>query len=172
MVELKCRSCGCDAVSEVIENYLWDADLGVTLRGVPVRRCADCGAAGVVVKGLEKLTEAIAAVIVGGRTRLTPSEVTFLREYLGVSGAELARRIGVTANSVSRWETGTVQINKTADQLLRMMASPPGASVAGLPLIKNRRRATNLHFVRKGKKWVPYVPAKSNQPTPAASCLS
>ena len=42
----------------------------------------------------------------------------FLREYLGWSGAQFAKHMGVTRHQVSRWEHGTA-LSTVADRLVR-----------------------------------------------------
>ena len=44
------------------------------------------------------------------------------REYLGVSQAELGRDLGVTSTSVSRWETGTVELTSFSAPFLHIRA--------------------------------------------------
>ena len=41
---------------------------------------------------------------------MTPSQLTAAREGLDLSQAELARTLGVAANTVNRWEAGTRSI--------------------------------------------------------------
>jgi transcriptional regulator with XRE-family HTH domain len=53
---------------------------------------------------------------------MTGREVRRIRQQLGLTQAELAGRIGVTANSVARWERGEMGIRPTAAGLLRLMA--------------------------------------------------
>ena len=72
---------------------------------------------------IEELHRTIAMEVIGKRARLTPQEIRFLRKYLGWSGADLARRIGVSAGAVSRWENGREQMGPVADRLLRLMVA-------------------------------------------------
>jgi DNA-binding transcriptional regulator YiaG len=45
-------------------------------------------------------------------------ELRAVRSSLGVTQAELARRMGVTWNTVARWETGQRKVPKIAEVLL------------------------------------------------------
>src|SRR4051812_40754478 len=118
---MKCISCG-GAMTVSRENYAYKASgLPVTLAGIEVRRCKSCGEHDVVIPRIELLHKAIAHAVVGKRSRLTPGEVRFLRTYLGWSGASFALHMGVTAETVSRWENGRDQPSPLADRLLRLM---------------------------------------------------
>jgi putative zinc finger/helix-turn-helix YgiT family protein len=93
----------------------------VTLVGVEVRRCAACGEHEVVIPKIEQLHRVIAHAVITQRARLTGAEVRFLRKYLGWSGVDFARHMGVTAESVSRWENDREPMSPTADRLVRLM---------------------------------------------------
>lgn len=53
---------------------------------------------------------------------MTPAEFCALRDQLGVTQVELARMLGVTSISVSRYETGARPISSTVAILLRLLA--------------------------------------------------
>ncbi len=74
-----------------------------------------------VIPKIEQLHRAIALAVVSKRPRLTAHEVRFLRKYLGWSGADFAKHMGVTPESVSRWENEREQMSPVADRLLRLM---------------------------------------------------
>jgi putative zinc finger/helix-turn-helix YgiT family protein len=93
----------------------------VTLQGVEVRRCPDCGEHEVVIPRMTELHQAIARAVVTKKARLMAAEVKFLRKHLGWSGADFARHMGVTAETVSRWENGREPMGAVADRLLRLM---------------------------------------------------
>jgi DNA-binding transcriptional regulator YiaG len=63
---------------------------------------------------------------------LAPVEIRFLRKHVGLSGTQLAQRMGVTRETVSRWETGAVPMGSVADRLLRLLvvAQEPAESCA------------------------------------------
>ena len=48
-------------------------------------------------------------------------QVAFLRHHLDMTGEELARHLGVSKTSVSRWETGREPIGQVPDRLLRTL---------------------------------------------------
>lgn len=119
---MKCDACG-EPMTSARENHSYTASglPYVTLVGVEIRRCKACGEHEVVIPKIEQLHRAIAVAVVSKRPRLTASEVRFLRKYLGWSGADFAKHMGVTAESVSRWENEREQMSPVADRLLRLM---------------------------------------------------
>lgn len=119
---MKCDACGEPMIS-ARENYSYTASglPYVTLVGVEVRRCKACGEHEVVLPKIEQLHRAIALGVVAKRPRLTAAEIRFLRKYLGWSGADFAKHMGVTPESVSRWENDREQMGAVADRLLRLM---------------------------------------------------
>src|SRR5439155_2513167 len=50
-------------------------------------------------------------------------QVRFLRKSLGWSGCEFAKHMGVTDETVSRWENNAAPIGPQADRLLRLMVA-------------------------------------------------
>lgn len=53
---------------------------------------------------------------------MTRLEVRQTRKRLGLTQAELARELGVTASSVARWEQGVIGIRESAARLLQLLA--------------------------------------------------
>lgn len=121
---MKCSECG-EPMTSARENYSYTASglPYVTLVGVEVRRCKACGDHEVVLPKIEQLHRAIALALIGKLPRLTAAEVRYLRKYLGWSGADFARHMGVTAESVSRWENDREPMSAVADRLLRLMVA-------------------------------------------------
>jgi putative zinc finger/helix-turn-helix YgiT family protein len=121
---MKCPECG-KPMTSARENYSYTASglPYVTLVGVEVRRCKACGEHEVVLPKIEQLHRVIALAVVGKHARLTAAEVRYLRKYLGWSGADFAKHMGVTPESVSRWENEREQMSAVADRLLRLMVA-------------------------------------------------
>jgi putative zinc finger/helix-turn-helix YgiT family protein len=95
----------------------------VTLVHVEVRRCQTCGEHEVVIPNVEGLHRALANAVIRKRSRLTPQEIVFLRKYLGWSGADFARRMGTTPETVSRWENDKAAMGVVADRFLRLLVA-------------------------------------------------
>jgi putative zinc finger/helix-turn-helix YgiT family protein len=69
---------------------------------------------------------------------LTPDQVRGIRRKYGLTQPEFERLLGVGANTVVRWERGTVPQGSAADSLLRLLDEFP----------ENARFLAALHGVR------------------------
>jgi putative zinc finger/helix-turn-helix YgiT family protein len=121
---VKCFTCGTQMKSQR-ENYRY-AECGlkhVTLLGLTVNRCPRCGNHEVSIPRIEALHRLIAGALIEKATRFTGEEIRFLRESLGWSAADLARHMGVAAETVSRWEHDVAPIGPQADRLLRLVVA-------------------------------------------------
>jgi putative zinc finger/helix-turn-helix YgiT family protein len=107
------------------ETYLYtESGLpNVVLVGVEVRRCPSCGHHEVVLPRVTELHRTIAHAVIRKRSRLSGAEVRYLRKYLGWSGADFARHVGVDPSTVSNWENDKDPIGPSSDRLLRMMVA-------------------------------------------------
>jgi putative transcriptional regulator len=55
---------------------------------------------------------------------MTGKELRQIRKGLGLTQQQLAARIGVTSNSLARWERGEVGISEPVARLVRVLAQP------------------------------------------------
>ena len=155
---IKCPECS-KPMASARENYSYSASglPYVTLVGVEVRRCKACGEHEVVIPRIEQLHRALALAVIGKKARLTASEVKFLRKYLGWSGADFARHMGVTPESVSRWENEREQMTPVADRLVRLMivtqAPVSDYSLAGLVGLDEKPSPLRLRVESKQGGW-------------------
>jgi len=119
---MKCFQCG-GKMATKRENYRYTASglPNVTLVGIEVRRCAACGENEVLIPRIDGLHRVLAAAIVRRKSRLTQHEIRFLRKYLGYSGVDFARIVGVSAETVSRWENARETMRSSAENLVRML---------------------------------------------------
>lgn len=119
----KCRTCGKGELASRTETHLYtESGLpNVVLVGVEVRRCPACGHQEVVLPRITELHRVIAHAVIHKRGRLSGTEVRYLRKYLGWSGVDFAKRMGVDASTVSNWETDKNPIGPSSDRLLRLM---------------------------------------------------
>ena len=72
------------------------------------------------VEDVEGLHSAIALHLVENRKTLSPKEIRFIRVAMDKTQAEIARMVGVTSQSVARWEKGQTEIPGPADRMLRI----------------------------------------------------
>ncbi len=156
---MKCTECGA-AMSTRTENHRYE-ECGlryVTLRGISVNRCPDCGNFEVSIPRLEELHRLIAKCLIEKMTRFTGAEIRFLRKILGLSAADFARRVGVTVETVSRWENNATVIGTQADRLLRLLIAlgklPAKYPAEKLDLIDSGKASdTRLGLRLQGQAW-------------------
>jgi putative transcriptional regulator len=123
---MKCPRCR-TPMETTRENVRWDASglSNVVLLDVEVRRCPECGERATVIPRIEQLHRSLAMAIIEHPSRLSPQEIRFLRKWLGWSGQDFAKHFGVTATTVSRWEStdDPSPMGGTAERLLRLAAA-------------------------------------------------
>ncbi len=119
---MNCMQCG-TRMRSARENHRYDASglAGVTLVGVEVVRCPKCEEYEVTIPRIEELHRLIALALINKPARLAPVEIRFLRKHLGWSGKSFAAHMGVSPETVSRWEQGQDRMGVSADRLLRLM---------------------------------------------------
>lgn len=120
---MKCRECGAPVMVE--KNAVIRYDMGglphVELHGVEVRRCDACGKSETLIPRIGQLHRVLASAFITQTRMLAPAEIKFLRKHIGLSGVDFAQRMGVTRETVSRWETGATAMGAVADRLLRLL---------------------------------------------------
>jgi putative zinc finger/helix-turn-helix YgiT family protein len=129
----RCTECGEETVS-TREDRTYSKLPGVLLCGVEVLRCPKCGESEVVIPKPNQLGDLLAKHLIDKRDRLVGPEVRFLRAHLGLSGVDLARRMGISPETVSRWENGKDMMGPVADRLLRLLVAgdTSGETLAGI----------------------------------------
>jgi len=138
MADPKCVICG-ERMKRYRENHRYECGLpNVTLVDAEVLRCPTCGEEEVVVHAVEELHRALAHTLATKVPRLSPTEIRFLRTWLGLSGVDFADEIGVTPETVSRWERleKPQPMGTTAERLLRMLVMTR-EPVKEYPLLKD-----------------------------------
>jgi putative zinc finger/helix-turn-helix YgiT family protein len=126
---MQCMQCGADM--ETVHEDRPHIDLGaITLRGVEVRRCSQCGEWEVVMPRLSELHRVMTAALLTKKARLAPAEIRFVRKAGGLSAGELGAAVGATDDAVSRWEQGQEEPAGSVDRLVRTIV----ASRLSLPL--------------------------------------
>jgi putative zinc finger/helix-turn-helix YgiT family protein len=121
----KCRNCGKAEMITRPETYLYvESGLpNVVLVNVEIRRCGACGHHELVLPRITELHRTIAHAVIHKPARLSGTEVRFLRKFLGWSGVDFARHMGVDPSTVSNWENDRDPIGPTSDRLVRLMVA-------------------------------------------------
>ena len=117
-----CVQCG-TPMEETRGSISYDPLPGTVLVGVELAECPNCGETEVGIPRIAELDRTLAKMVVEQESRLTPDEIKFLRKYLGLSGKDLARRMGVSPETVSRWENGHQPMSEPNERLLRAIAA-------------------------------------------------
>jgi DNA-binding transcriptional regulator YiaG len=118
-----CSDCGSEAR---VERGTWrfrESGLdNVVLKGIEIVKCPACGNEEPILPNLDGLLRVIAVAIVTNRLPLTGPEVRYLRKYLEMSGDQFARILHTDKSTLSKWETGAVNIGSKSDLLIRSVA--------------------------------------------------
>ena len=120
---MKCLNCNKE-MKLVVENHRYkECGLdNIVIVNMKKHVCSNCDEEYLRIPNTDTLHRAIAEHIANDFGRLNNKEFRFLREYLGFSGAFFAKLIGVTRESVSRWENGKAVIPRHMELLIRMLA--------------------------------------------------
>lgn len=129
---MKCVKCGSSMFRQTIDRYHFRECLdGVWLHGGLWKYSCSCSARAISINRVGQLHEAIGRYVATSKQRLRPQDVTFLRSNMDMTGRQLARMMGRTAETVSRWEHGKINMDPSSERLLRMIsirANGPGGS--------------------------------------------
>lgn len=118
---MTCRNCERAEMVETQENYHYrECGLdNVTIVGITVRKCPECGNLMPMIRSIEGLHDCLAQAIIKQNGPLSSAEIMFLRKSLCWSGTDFARHMHCDKSQVSKWERGTVEMSKPYDLLLR-----------------------------------------------------
>ena len=138
---MTCDECGAKASVErhAVRRYELGGLPHVELHGVEVMHCDACGKSTVAIPRLAQLHRVLAHGFVTQARMLAPVEIRFLRKHVGLSGSDFAQRMGVTRETVSRWESGAQAMGAVADRLLRLfvLTHEPSESYAVDDLLRD-----------------------------------
>lgn len=124
----KCERCGGPLVTRTVPEFRNDALIGipgvVIVNAVEETRCEKCGQlAATGFSDLEGLLAAVAVARVMAPHKLSAADVRFLRKVLGWSSKELAEKLEVRNETVSRWENNKEPVGPTSEKLLRLIVA-------------------------------------------------
>ena len=91
----------------------------VILDGVKVYECPECGEKFLDFGNIEQLHKLIADMLLQKQGRLIGKEIRFLRKRIGLSGGHFAKLLGVTPETVSRYENDASEPSEMFDRLVR-----------------------------------------------------
>jgi DNA-binding transcriptional regulator YiaG len=116
----RCSDCGSKARMERGAYRFRESGLdNVVLKGIETVKCPACGNQDPIIPNLDGLLRVLTIAIVTQRQPLTGAEVRYLRKYLEMSGEQFARILHTDKSTLSKWETGAVNIGSKSDLLIR-----------------------------------------------------
>jgi putative zinc finger/helix-turn-helix YgiT family protein len=93
----------------------------VVLKGIRVYVCSKCKEKLPEIPNLGQLHQVIAKALLTKDSLLMGPEIRFLRRHMGLKAKEFAELLGTTDVTVSRWETGSNDIDPKTDRLIRLL---------------------------------------------------
>jgi DNA-binding transcriptional regulator YiaG len=88
-----------------------------------VTHCPACGLEDITIPRIEQLHRVLATHFINQTRALAPIELRFLRKHIGLSTSDFAVCMGVSRETVSRWETGNKPMGAQADRLVRLLVA-------------------------------------------------
>jgi transcriptional regulator with XRE-family HTH domain len=117
--------CECGETSIVVRgDYLFlESGLdNVVLRKVKLLKCNQCGSMTPLLSKINQLTQIIASALVLKPSELTGKEIRFLRKYIGLTGEQFGRKLGLTKEHVSRIENEKLPVGAQTERLIRYVS--------------------------------------------------
>ena len=98
----------------------------VEIPDLSVPRCDACGELVFDIRADEQIARALRNQL----GLLSAEQIRTNREELGLSQRQLAERLGVAVETISRWETGALTQSRAMDRYLRVFFGVPAVRVA------------------------------------------
>jgi putative zinc finger/helix-turn-helix YgiT family protein len=119
----KCFECGSSLKISKDKSYNYkESGLdNIILVGIKQSYCSKCKETFVTIPKVEVLHRAIGKAICCKKALLDAGEIKFLRKELHLKGKEFARSLGITPETVSRWENNNQTISEGEDRLIRTL---------------------------------------------------
>ena len=147
-------------VEEELHHFTESGLSYIYLEGCRRYDCTDgkCDGSEVAIPNLVGLMRTIAETVARQGRKLLPTEIRFLRTYLGFSGADFARRIGVSPETVSRWERGSVRMKNSTERFLRVLVLSKDGPFRDYDALerfaeKKGKRASQKKFIFSEDQW-------------------
>ena len=94
----------------------------VMLRGVKLLKCNKCGSVAPVLSKINELMRVITAAVILQPSPLTGKQIRYLRKYIGLTGEQFGKKLGLTKEHVSRLETEKHTVGEQTERLIRYLA--------------------------------------------------
>ncbi|MBB2842654.1 UNVERIFIED_ORG: DNA-binding transcriptional regulator YiaG [Rhizobium etli] len=105
-----------------IDHHYTESGLkNVVISGIPVE-VDDDGDEVITIPAVNELHHMIALGIINHPKGISGDELRFLRTEMGLTQAELSALVHRDKQSIGRWERGEVEIDSSAEALIRRMA--------------------------------------------------
>jgi transcriptional regulator with XRE-family HTH domain len=110
-------------LAKYVDKRLGLPGVSITLfNAVVMEKCALCEeVAGVTISNLEGLVATVALTRVKHPARLNGGEILFLRKAMEITGKELAAKLGVNEQTMSRWINDQDPIGGQSEKALRRL---------------------------------------------------
>jgi putative zinc finger/helix-turn-helix YgiT family protein len=152
-----CLACGA-SMDRHVEPHRYGRGIGVVIDDAVVWRCPSCGEVEVEIQNIEGLHAAIATALAQKPARLTAGEIRWLRTHLGYSSVDFAELMGVSAETVSRWERvdAPTAMQLPSERLLRFMTivGKPAPEYRFAEMGHSTEPARPLHITRGSAGWI------------------
>jgi transcriptional regulator with XRE-family HTH domain len=103
----------------------------VVLRKVKLLKCNQCGSVTPLLSKINQLTQIIASALVLKPSELTGKEIRFLRKYIGLTGEQFGRKLGLTKEHVSRIENEKLPVGAQTERLIRYVSISANPDLQG-----------------------------------------
>ncbi len=117
--------CECGEASIVVRGDYLFVESGldnVVLRKVKLLKCSRCGSVTPLLSKINELTQIIACALILKPSELTGKEIRFLRKYIGLTGEQFGRKLGLTKEHVSRIENEKHPVGTQTERLIRYVS--------------------------------------------------
>lgn len=105
---MKCSECNTEMVLGTHPIEVRVGRYVVECRSIPHERCPNCGYYELEARAAEQLELSAAQVVLHEVQEVDPGAIRFARKALGLTQTELAKKLGLTQETVSRHETGAL----------------------------------------------------------------
>ena len=103
----------------------------VVLRKAKLLKCGQCGSVTPLLSNINQLMQVIATALVLKPSELSGKEIRFLRKYIGLTGEQFGRKLGLTKEHVSRIENEKHPVGTQTERLIRYVSISAVSRSAG-----------------------------------------